>query len=212
MDIPTMLMECLCGPNDAQPNQPVRRNYTLIREKPPFEPFPSTDPSSAPTDDDLTRLTNKILVILLQSPAPAPCTDLTPQVIATTGVTTNDWSSYLAERLLHALEDTLNGDHSTWGEAITVAYNRAVDFLREELHALWEYAQEHPYEIAAEVVLTMLALGVLARLVPVFVRVLGFAELGPVEASFAAWWQQLYGGYVPKGSVFSFLQRMGMTW
>lgn len=30
--------------------------------------------------------------------------------------------------------------------------------------------------------------------------------------SFAAWWQRLYGGYVPKGSLWSFLQQMGMTW
>lgn len=30
--------------------------------------------------------------------------------------------------------------------------------------------------------------------------------------SFAAWFQSTYGGLVPKGSLFSYLQRLGMTW
>ncbi|KAK4099118.1 hypothetical protein N658DRAFT_475797 [Parathielavia hyrcaniae] len=212
MDIPTTLMECLCGGNDAQLHKPARNNYTLISEKPPLESPPSATPRDAPTDDELASLTNKVLAVLVRSPAPAPNTDLTPQVIAATGVSATDWNSYLAEHLLRAIEGTLNGDHSTWGEAITDAYNHAVAFLKEELHELWEYAQEHPYEVAAEVVLTLLALGVCAVLFPVLLEVLGFAELGPVEGSFAAWWQRLYGGYVPAGSLFSFLQRMGMTW
>jgi hypothetical protein len=30
--------------------------------------------------------------------------------------------------------------------------------------------------------------------------------------SFASWWQSMYGGLVPKGSLFSFFQRLGMIW
>ena len=30
--------------------------------------------------------------------------------------------------------------------------------------------------------------------------------------SFAATWQARYAGYVPKGSLFSFFQRLGMKW
>ncbi|KAF2263400.1 hypothetical protein CC78DRAFT_581489 [Lojkania enalia] len=41
---------------------------------------------------------------------------------------------------------------------------------------------------------------------------LGFGELGPIEGSFAALWQSRYAGYVPSGSLFSFFQRLGMTW
>jgi hypothetical protein len=184
MNLSNSLLEYLCGAKDDQPNHVSHHNYTLISEKPPLEPLPSTDRGTPPPDDELDRLTAKILDILLQSPAPAVNTDLTSQVTSAIGVSTNDWTSYLAERLLRALENTLKGDHSIWGEAITDAYNHAVDFLNEELHALWEYAQKHPYEVAAEVVLTVLALGALARLVPAFVRVLGFGKLGPVEGKF----------------------------
>ena len=30
--------------------------------------------------------------------------------------------------------------------------------------------------------------------------------------TFAAAWQTRYAGYVPKGSLFSFFQRLGMVW
>jgi hypothetical protein len=184
MDLSNSLLECLCGTKDDHTKHVAHHNYTLISEKPLLEPQPSPYQRTIPTDDDLDRLASKILTILLESRAPTPNTDLTPQVTSAIGISTNDWTSYLAERLLHALENTLKGDHSTWGDAITDAYNHAVDFLKEELRELWEYAQEHPYEVAAEVVLTVLALGVLARLVPAFVRVLGFGKLGPVEGEF----------------------------
>jgi hypothetical protein len=47
---------------------------------------------------------------------------------------------------------------------------------------------------------------------PWVIEALGFAELGPVEGTFASWWQSTYGGLVPKGSLFSFFQRLGMVW
>lgn len=59
---------------------------------------------------------------------------------------------------------------------------------------------------------TVIALGVLAIVAPWILEALGFAELGPVEGSFAALWQARYAGYVPKGSLFSFFQRLGMKW
>jgi hypothetical protein len=34
----------------------------------------------------------------------------------------------------------------------------------------------------------------------------------PAAGSFAAWWESTYAGYIPAGSLFSFLQRLGMTW
>ena len=39
-------------------------------------------------------------------------------------------------------------------------------------------------------------------------RLTPFCELG----SWAAAWQSEYMGLVPKGSLFSFFQRLGMTW
>ena len=89
--------------------------------------------------------------------------------------------------------------------------------------------------------MTVLALGVLVALTPYLLEMLGFAELGIVRGksltpilyqtnqspewrrrldrancvtsgSWAALWQARYAGFVPKGSLFSFLQRMGMVW
>ncbi|KAK4249335.1 hypothetical protein C7999DRAFT_12811 [Corynascus novoguineensis] len=231
MDVRHSFFGCLCGPSQTQSKISHHNiGYTPITEKPRPEPLPFTVSPGQPlafpykddkddTDDELAALVIKIHTILLTSPIPAPPrTDLMTEVITATDIRVQDWTTYLAERLLHALEGTLkegevNLDRrSSWGEALADAYNHAVAFAKQELRELWEYAKAHPYEVAATVLLTVLALGVMVRLVPIFVRVLGFGELGPVEGSFAAWWQRLYAGYVPKGSLWSFLQRMGMTW
>ena len=184
MDLQTSLLSCLCGTND-NPNNKNKSNHPPkpITEKPALEPLPSTTAKSPipPTDDELTA---QILTLLLTAPTPTPGTDLTALITTTTDLSTTSWTSHLTERLLHALEATLKGDHATWGEAVTDAYMHAADLAREELSALWEYAMQHPVEVAAEVVLTVLALGVLARLVPGIVRVLGFGRLGPVEGEF----------------------------
>ena len=193
MDLQTSLLSCLCGTND-NPNNNNNSNYPSkpITEKPAIEPLPSTtaEPPVPPTDDELAA---QILTLLLTAPTPAPGTDLTPLITTTTNLSTASWTSRLAERLLHALEATLKGDHATWGEAVTDAYLHAEELAREELTALWEYAQEHPVEVAAEVVLTVLALGVLVRLVPAFVRILGFGRLGPVEGEFVGSERVLFG-------------------
>jgi hypothetical protein len=184
--LPSSIIDCLCGLNGPRPNRPQSSHtYALISEKPPLEPRPSADTITDKDDDDeeLNNLTAEILKVLLHSPTPAPGTDLTPQITSTTGLRPTSWTSYLAERVLHALEDTLKAaDHTTWGEAITDAYTQAKELAQEELRTLVEY-EEHPFEVAAEVLLTVLALGVLARLVPAFVRALGFGRLGPVEGT-----------------------------
>ncbi|KAH9907538.1 hypothetical protein F4778DRAFT_722332 [Xylariomycetidae sp. FL2044] len=41
-------------------------------------------------------------------------------------------------------------------------------------------------------------------------RLLGFHVLGPTAGSVAAGWQATYGGLVPAGGIFAFLQRLGM--
>ena len=183
MDLQTILLSCLCGANNnLDPIEPNRPPKPII-EKPVIEPLPSTtsNPPITPADDELAA---QILTLLLTAPTPTPGTDLTPLITTGTDLSTTSWTSHLAERLLHALEATLKGDHATWGEVVTDAYLQAAELAREEMSELWGYAQEHPVEVAAEVILTVLALGVLARLVPAFVRVLGFGRLGPVEGEF----------------------------
>ena len=67
------------------------------------------------------------------------------------------------------------------------------------------FAQEHPAYT------TFIALGILALIAPWVLEVLGFAMEGIVEDSWAALWQSKYAGFVPKRSLFSFFQRLGMT-
>ncbi|KAH6615936.1 hypothetical protein B0J18DRAFT_484731 [Chaetomium sp. MPI-SDFR-AT-0129] len=223
VDLSDAFLECLCG--TSRHNQVLNVNsYRLITEKPPLEPSPTTALSTAPSKDKYAVLASQIIDIIRTAPRPSPKGDqpshhinhdLTPLIEDSTPIRAEDWTSYLAERVLRALEETIKHvaeEQETWGEALRDAYAYAVQAVQAELSALWEYTKEHPYETVAMVLLTVLALGVLARLVPVFVRVLGFAKEGPLEGSFAAWWQSSYKGYVPKGSLWSFLQRMGMTW
>jgi hypothetical protein len=140
----------------------------------------------------LTTQNAEILTILLHAPLPSrPNPDLTPLITANS-VSTASWSSYLAERVLHGLEDALKGDHANWGEAISEAYAQATELARAELSYLWEYAREHPYEEAASVLLTAMALGMLGRLVPGLVRLLGFARAGPVEGEFIFYIRTLF--------------------
>ena len=182
MDLATSLLNCLCGCDNPQSDHPHNHSYTVINEKPPIEPLPALNHHIPPPDNELDNLATQVLTILLHSPSPSPDADLTSLIA--NEVSTKDWTSYLAERVLHAIEDTLKGDRSTWGEAINDAYTYAVEVARAELDGLWEYAKEHPYEVAASVLLTVLALGVLARLVPAFVRVLGFGRAGPIEGEY----------------------------
>ncbi len=91
-----------------------------------------------------------------------------------------------------------------------------------------QFIKEHPALV--EVVITVVAIGILALLVPWAVEALGFAELGPVEGiqspftterkketdwhcvgSWAALWQSTFPD-AEAGSLFSYLQRLGMKW
>ncbi|KAI0477239.1 hypothetical protein GGR56DRAFT_397594 [Xylariaceae sp. FL0804] len=39
----------------------------------------------------------------------------------------------------------------------------------------------------------------------------GMGSAGPIAGTLMAWWQSMYGGYVPAGSLFATTQRLGMT-
>ncbi|KAE8390732.1 hypothetical protein BDV23DRAFT_154758 [Aspergillus alliaceus] len=113
-------------------------------------------------------------------------------------VGTTSWTEALAKAILHGLENAINaGTHMAETAANALARAKAEAF---------EFAHDHP------IFVTILALGVLAVLTPWVIEILGFGELGPIEGSFAASWQRIYAGYVPKGSLFSFFQRLGMIW
>ncbi|KAI9368995.1 hypothetical protein BJX61DRAFT_536800 [Aspergillus egyptiacus] len=151
-------------------------------------PKPKTKQSSNPPSEVTT-----ILNILLTSPTRLAIEKRTSDIIHPTS-----WTTTLAQSLLSGLVAAIE-NAAPMAEAATKALQRAIE-------EAYEFAKEHP------VYTTILALGVLALLMPWVLEVLGFSELGPVEGSFAAWWQARYAGYVPKGSFFSYLQRLGMVW
>jgi hypothetical protein len=113
-------------------------------------------------------------------------------------ITTEGWSEAIATSLLHGLECAI--------KAGTQMAKAASDALTEAKNAAIGFAEDHP------VYATLIALGILAILLPWALEILGFGDLGPIEGSFAAGWQSRYAGYVPKGSLFSFFQRLGMKW
>ncbi|KAL2040673.1 hypothetical protein N7G274_006652 [Stereocaulon virgatum] len=114
------------------------------------------------------------------------------------------WSEYLASKVLSGLEAVLKA-----GKDMAPAMQEAYDKACEAAKKIKGFAADHP--IATAVFCTVIALGILVVLAPYMLDLLGFAELGPVEGSWAARWMSMYGGAVPKGSLFSFLQRLGMT-
>ncbi|KAJ0426134.1 hypothetical protein BJY00DRAFT_307635 [Aspergillus carlsbadensis] len=108
------------------------------------------------------------------------------------------WTEPFARSILHTIVSAISTGAQT-AAAATTALVRAKD-------AATEFETEQP------VYATLLAIGVLAILTPWVLEILGFGELGPVEGSFAARWQSLYKEYVPKRSLFGFLQKVGIKW
>ncbi|KAI8934627.1 hypothetical protein NX059_008320 [Plenodomus lindquistii] len=112
------------------------------------------------------------------------------------------WKQNVAKLVLEKLTRALNDAHEKLGPAVHNAYGKA-----------WEVAKDIPgFIISHPVMCSIIALGVLVLLAPWVLEALGFAELGPVQGSFAAVWESTYGGLIPKGSLFSFFQRLGMVW
>ncbi|EAW12321.1 interferon alpha-inducible IFI6/IFI27 family protein [Aspergillus clavatus NRRL 1] len=154
----------------------------LTGDSEPNRPHAASNPSVA----------SDILTILLTSPdQPAVQKQLNELIHPA------NWTESLARAILHGLEDAIRTGKQVGGAA--------ADALQRATSAAYEFAKEHP------VYTTILALGVLVILAPWVIEVLGFGELGPVEGSFAAWWQSLYGD-VPAGAVFGYFQRLGMLW
>jgi hypothetical protein len=129
------------------------------------------------------------------------------------------WYDGLAHAILAALENAIKL-REEMGPAVKAAYEKAV----EAVNKVKEWAEAHPE--MATVIVTLIALGIIALMVPWLMAYLGFAEEGIIEgkfvtcfysnkaidkclASWAARWQAVYRGLVPKGSLFSYLQSLG---
>ncbi|KAK4204938.1 hypothetical protein QBC40DRAFT_272030 [Triangularia verruculosa] len=219
MAFPTSILNCLCGPTSSS-DYPAHESHYHDDEKARLYPSPSAitpTPYSTPPPPSSTPIVNEIITILLTTPSPITPSLSQSNIDSALELHAASWSEYLAEKILRALSDLLSTatdpeTRKSWGEALSQAYDTSVSMAEELFVELVGYVKEHPYEIAATVLLSLVTFGVLVRLAPRVLVLLGFGAEGPVEGSWAAWFQSTYGGYVPKGSLMSYLQRLGMTW
>ncbi|KAK1977444.1 hypothetical protein LZ30DRAFT_601228 [Colletotrichum cereale] len=116
-------------------------------------------------------------------------------------VTASSWTEEIAKYILQGVEGLVR-HRDTIGQVVREATDKAADAAE----SIFDFARDHP------VFVTVVAIGVLVVVAPWVIEALGFGELGPVANSFASFWQARYAGYVPKGSLFSFFQRLGMVW
>ncbi|KAF4343653.1 lincomycin-condensing lmbA [Fusarium beomiforme] len=117
-------------------------------------------------------------------------------------VSTNGWTESLAEAIERKIEKLLE-------EGAELAKPMA-EAVRKATSTAWEFAKEHPVYAGLIAAGTIIAIGVLVEFDLIWVlRALGFDEVGPRLGSFAARWMSSIGK-VSKGSIYSFLQRLGM--
>ncbi|KAK4443541.1 putative HTH-type transcriptional regulator YdfL [Podospora aff. communis PSN243] len=197
----TAILDCVCltsKPTTPHTTKTQHHHRKSTRQQAPI---------AAQTSDSPEEMATKVITTLRNAEEPG----LTLVESLNDTVKPAGWSEKLAKRVLAILEETLKATgRDTWGPVLRDAYDKAVLISGEVFDKLVEEASAHP-KLAA-VVSTVLAIGVLAVLMPWVLELLGFAEEGPVAWSFAAWWQSRYGGRVPKGSLFTYLQRSGMVW
>ncbi|KIM35791.1 hypothetical protein M413DRAFT_79050 [Hebeloma cylindrosporum] len=117
------------------------------------------------------------------------------EIVSATG-----WYEGLAAAVLNGLETAIKAE-APMGQGMRDAYDKAAEVIAQ----VFQFAKDHPVFVA------FVALGILVILAPWAIEALGFGELGPIEGTFAAWWQSAYGN-VPAGALFTFFQRLGMVW
>ena len=144
------------------------------------------------------------------------------------------WSEWLAAKILAALEAVLKADKS-----LNAAMKEAYDKACEAFQKVEGFAVDHP--VFCTLIALGILVVLVPYVVECLGFCAGFGELGPIEGklapsylpresvamnqkgsstltlllttgSWAALWQSRYAGMVPKGSLFSFFQRLGMTW
>uniref|UniRef100_A0A8H7N1D0 Uncharacterized protein n=1 Tax=Bionectria ochroleuca TaxID=29856 RepID=A0A8H7N1D0_BIOOC len=184
--------ECLCGA-PANPGLPHSQDRPeLISEKPVFSPY---------TDDErVDQFVEIIRTAELDDP------HLLLKLNAT--ISASGWKDSLSESILHGIEAILKNG-AAMGEAMTEAVKRTTNLARE-------FAERHPVYAALIAAGTIIAIGVLVIMGPGWVlEALGFAARGPRLGSFAARWMSRIAkgeqGQVVRGSLYAYLQRLGMT-
>ncbi|CRG90849.1 hypothetical protein PISL3812_07895 [Talaromyces islandicus] len=155
----------------------------------------AADPPLALPPDSRRSMSNASEIVTIVLTADTP---YTLQKHLNERISTESWSKDLATAVLHGLESAI--------KAGTQMAKASLDALTQAKDAAIGFAKDYHFYA------TLIALGILAILMPWALEILGFGELGPIEGSLAAGWQSKYVGYVPKRSLFSYFQRLGMKW
>jgi hypothetical protein len=155
MDLIKSICECLTGPSNE--NLSITTNNPNIRIE-----------KQHPTEVELaTRILNTLFSFEKSSEA----LNIHLQSI----VSTTSWTGSLARRILDGIVSALDS-----GKALIGAMKETYDKVRLVAE---EFVKEHP--ILTEVIITVIAIGILAVLLPWAVEALGFGELGPIEGEIA---------------------------
>ncbi|KAH8697844.1 hypothetical protein BGW36DRAFT_397476 [Talaromyces proteolyticus] len=119
-------------------------------------------------------------------------------------VDTEGWTEGIAKAILDKLRQIIENGQSDMGAVL----QEIINFTSQIVEDFFQFARDHP--VAITIFCTLIALGVLFLIAPWIIEALGFSASGPIEGSFAAWWQSTYRGYVSRKSLFAFFQRLGM--
>jgi hypothetical protein len=153
---------CLCG--DTEEDDDNRTNSAAY-EKTTQDPV---------TDQPLTMIqkaTHDTLRALTLAEKPGRSLEITiDSIVAQSG----GWSEYIARKILDAVEQVIK-----MGGPVQAAMAEALKKSRDAAQKLTAFAKEHP-----ELMCILIALGVLAILVPVVITALGFTAEGVVEGKF----------------------------
>ncbi|KAF8442700.1 hypothetical protein BDZ91DRAFT_687538 [Kalaharituber pfeilii] len=185
MSLCNYIAECLTGRADDDD-----ASYTLLSEK------PLSKTTCNPVRRTSQEIAADVVSALLHAEKPGRELELKLHDI----VTTNGWTESIALAVFNGIQEAIQNG-APMGQAMFEACQKATSAAKE-------FALDHPI-----IVCSVLAVGILIILSPWILTVLGFAEAGPVEGSCAAWWQStMYRQAIPKGSIFSFFQRLGMKY
>ncbi|KAK7419850.1 hypothetical protein QQZ08_010684 [Neonectria magnoliae] len=189
MDCLSSLLFCAGSRNDTAAPKPEPNEKPIITDQP------------VPYSDDAA---GQIVEILRTAEASGKeLEDRLKQVVSVNG-----WTENLAKSILHGVEKILK-DGAKASSAMTEAAEKATNTAAE-------FAKTNPGYTILVTGGTLIAVGVLVMLIPWVLDALGFCAAGPRLGSFAAEWMAYIArssaGRVTKGSLYAWLQRLGMTW
>ena len=222
------------GPTERSIQLPTETTkHQSLSEKFPVQPSPYGDHAGKKPNRSPDVFAAGIVMAMLDADEAGPSLDATIESIVHTA---GGWTEYLAAKVLALLEAALKT-----GKPLSAAMQESYDKVYEAFKATEGFAVEHPIATEVFVTVIALGLLVeFAPVVLEYLGFCaGFGELGPIEGelclslsggphcgklrngilmlilvtgSWAALWQSRYAGMVPKGSLFSFFQRLGMKW